>query len=188
MVDVLKRLLARAFSLMFLAAAAALAVVCAIDFVHALGLSRDKDVIGGIVAAVNTAFIALATFELGIGIGREYTLPEAGADLYPAVRRTIMRFVSVACIALVLEALILVIKYSQLELVGNLLYPVAVMAGASLLLVALGIFIHLSRPDAAREAADAPALLGPSGPVAPAAAAGKLAGESPAAAPLPDFR
>jgi hypothetical protein len=188
MVDVLKRLLARAFSIMFLAAAASLAVVCAVDFVHALGLSRDKDVIGGIVAAVNTAFIALATFELGIGIGKEYTLPEAGADLYPVVRRTITRFVSVACIALVLEALILVIKYSQLELVGNLFYPVAVMAGASLLLVALGIFIHLSRPDAAREPADAPALLGQPGTVASPAGAAGVAEIPPAAAPLPDIR
>lgn len=143
-----KRLLAGMFSLMFLAVTACLAALSLMEFVLAFTQGQEKDLIGGIVRSINTAIIALATFELGVGIGREYTLPDEGTDLYPVVRRTVTRFVSVVCIALVLESLIMVIKYSQLELAGNLYYPVAVVGSASLLLLALGLFIHLTRPDA----------------------------------------
>lgn len=36
------------------------------------------------------------------------------------------------------------IKYSQLELAGNLYYPVAIISSAAILLIALGIFIYLT--------------------------------------------
>jgi len=40
----------------------------------------------------------------------------------------------------------MVIKYSQQDLAGFLYYPVAIIASASLLLIALGVFIKLSTP------------------------------------------
>jgi len=141
-----RQVLAGMFSLIFLTVAVSLALLSAIDFVLAFRAAPAKELIGGIVSAINTAFISLATYELGVGIGKEYASPDNGSGFYPAIRRNVTRFVSVACIALVLEALILVIKYSQLELAGNLYYPVAIVVGASVLLTALGLFIHLSRP------------------------------------------
>jgi hypothetical protein len=141
-----RQVLAGMFSLIFLTVAVSLALLSAIDFVLAFRAAPAKELIGGIVSAINTAFISLATYELGVGIGKEYASPDNGSEFYPAIRRNVTRFVSVACIALVLEALILVIKYSQLELAGNLYYPVAIVVGASVLLTALGLFIHLSRP------------------------------------------
>lgn len=74
-----------------------------------------------------------------------YTVEEAHGDVYFVVRRTITRFVGVVSIALTLEALIMVIKYNQLELAGNLGYPVAVIAAAGMLLLALGGFLALTR-------------------------------------------
>jgi len=148
MEDKSKRLLAGLFSVMFLSVTACLAAMSLVEFVLAFSQAQENNLISGIVRAINTAIIALATFELGVGIGKEYTLPDEGGDLYPVVRRSVTRFVSVVCIALVLESLIMVIKYSQLELAGNLFYPVAVVGGASLLLLALGLFIHLTRLDA----------------------------------------
>jgi len=52
----------------------------------------------------------------------------------------------VVFVALVLESLIMVIKYSQQDLAGFLYYPVAIIASAALLLIALGVFIKLSVP------------------------------------------
>jgi hypothetical protein len=147
MIERIKHLMAGAFSTMFLIVAASLALLSMSEFFSALTDASGKEVISGIVRAMNTVFIALATFELGVGIGREYTLPDQGPDLFPVVRRTITRFVSVVCIAMVLEALIMIIKYSQLEQAGNLYYPVAVSAAASVLLMSLGVFIHLTRRD-----------------------------------------
>lgn len=61
-----------------------------------------------------------------------------------------MRFVSVTSIALVLEGLVMVIKYSQLDLAGNLYYPVAIILSAAGLLLAMGGFLALTRPDTQR--------------------------------------
>ena len=38
----------------------------------------------------------------------------------------------------------MIIKYSQLELAGNLYYPVAIIIAASLLLMSLGVFLRFS--------------------------------------------
>lgn len=112
-----------------------------------IGLSDGKELINLFVQAINTVIISLAVFELGIGIGQEYCVREEEPNPYAVVRRTIARFVGTVCIALVLEGLIMVIKYSQLELAGNLYYPVAILTGASVLLMGMGIFLHLSRAD-----------------------------------------
>lgn len=106
-----------------------------------------EELIAGIIKGINTAIIAVAAFELGMGIGKEYGSPEHEGNLFRVVRRTITRFVGLVCIALVLESLIMVIKYSQLELAGNLGYPVAILLGASALLLALGGFLALTRRD-----------------------------------------
>jgi hypothetical protein len=41
----------------------------------------------------------------------------------------------------------MIIKYSQLDMAGNLYYPVGIMAGASVLLMGMGVFLHLTRAD-----------------------------------------
>jgi hypothetical protein len=150
-----RTLLALSFSMLFLSFSVVLGVLSVKEFV---GAFLDSDaLIGGLIHAINTAVISLATFELGIGVGKEYT-QEDSDDLYAGVRRSVTRFVGVVCIALVLEGLIMVIKYSQLELAGNLGYPVAIIASSSLLLVALGLFLFLTRDqgceDGNRRAAD----------------------------------
>jgi hypothetical protein len=108
---------------------------------------KSDDMISGIIRSINISFISLATFELGIGISKEYSPQREQEDIFFVVRRMVMRFVSVACIALVLEGLVMVIKYSQLELAGNLGYPVAILGAAGILLVALGVFLTLTRDD-----------------------------------------
>ncbi|WP_432741114.1 hypothetical protein ABXJ76_13195 [Methylobacter sp. G7] len=98
-----------------------------------------------VIHAVNTFVIALAMFELGAGISKEYSSSDDEENIYSNIRRIITRFVGTACIALVLEALIMIIKYSQLELAGNLYYPVGILFGSSFLLVALGAFLWLTK-------------------------------------------
>jgi magnesium-transporting ATPase (P-type) len=141
----MKTWMGRMFSATFLAAA--IFLVCFAIFQFVSGLQAGKDLINVFVQSINTGIISLAIFELGIGIGAEYVNHEEESCTFKIVRRTIMRFVGTVCIALVLEALIMIIKYSQLELAGNLNYPVAILGGVSLLLAGLGIFLHLTRKD-----------------------------------------
>lgn len=148
MTSKLKVLIAVIFSGFFLILSISLAGLAAYQFASSfIGGFKEEELVSGIIQPLNTAIIALATFELGIGVGKEYTIPEEGENVYLVIRRTITRFVGVVCIALVLEALIMIIKYSQLELIGNLFYPVAVLIGASALLISLGGFIRLTSKD-----------------------------------------
>ncbi len=98
-----------------------------------------------VIHSINTFVIALAMFELGAGISKEYCSSDEEENTYSNIRRIITRFVGTVCIALVLEALIMIIKYSELELAGNLYYPVSILFGGSFLLVALGAFLWLTK-------------------------------------------
>jgi len=112
-----------------------------------ISITGDKALAEGLLKALNMAVISLATFELGLGVHKEYATYDDSVDVLVILRRTVARFVSIVCIALVLEGLLMVIKYSQLDLAGNLPYPVAIVASAALLLTALGAFLRLSRED-----------------------------------------
>lgn len=105
----------------------------------------ELDLVTLVIKSINTLVISLAMYELGIGVGKEYTASDQGENIFQNIRRTITRFVGTVCIALVLEALIMIIKYSQLELAGNLYYPVSILIACSLLLVSLGGFLSLTR-------------------------------------------
>lgn len=137
-------LMALLFATLFLAFSIFLMALAVYYLVVAI---ESDDMISGIIRSINISFISLATFELGIGISKEYSPRREQEDIFFVVRRMVMRFVSVACIALVLEGLVMVIKYSQLELAGNLGYPVAILGAAGVLLVALGVFLALTRSD-----------------------------------------
>ncbi|UJF23826.1 hypothetical protein L0B52_05605 [Suttonella sp. R2A3] len=110
-------------------------------------LSDDSgELIGLLIKAINSLVIALAMYELGVGVGKEYAGSDEG-NIYQNIRRTVTRFVGTVCIALVLEGLIMIIKYSQLDMAGNLIFPVSIIIAASVLLLALGGFLALSRPS-----------------------------------------
>jgi len=133
------------FSLVFLAVALFLTALAGYQFYS--GLTEGKELVNISIQAVNTLIVALALFELGLSIGKEYATHDEEHNTYAVVRRTIARFVGTVCIALVLESLVMIIKYSQLDLAGNLYYPVGIMAGASVLLIGMGAFLHLTRAD-----------------------------------------
>ena len=138
-----RRTMALVFCLIFFALSVALIGISA--FLAVQGFTPGRTLAEGLLKALNMAVISLATFELGLGVHKEYAYPDDGDDLLVILRRTVSRFVSIVCIALVLEGLIMVIKYSQLELAGNLPYPVAIVSSGALLLLALGGFLRLSR-------------------------------------------
>ena len=141
--DSIKHIMARIFYYLFLLLSVSLACLAVYEFVHSF--ITGESLANGFIKTINIAVVSLAIFELGVGIGKEYTSEEEeNGDIYSSVRRSVTRFVAVVCIALVLEGLIMVIKYSQLELAGNLSYPVAIIASASLLLLSLGGFLKLT--------------------------------------------
>ncbi|WP_250655839.1 hypothetical protein [Alkalimarinus coralli] len=112
------------------------------------GIADGQGLMQTCLKAINTGVIALAVFELAMVINKEYGGDEENHDVIVMLRRTLPRFIGTVCVALALEGLIMVIKYSQLDLAGNLYYPVAIISSAAFLLTALGVFLKLS-PDKA---------------------------------------
>lgn len=111
-----------------------------------------EDITQVIVKMVNATVIAMAVYEVALVIGKEYGA-EADQDVIVMLRRTLPRFVGTVCVALSLEGLMMVIKYSQLDMAGNLYYPVAIIVSASMLLMALGVFLRLA-PRQVQEAGE----------------------------------
>jgi len=142
---IIKTGLGRMFSMIFLTISLCMVVLAGRQFY--VGLMDGKELVNIFVQSINTLIVSLAIFELGIGILKEYGSHEEESNIYTLIRRTVARFVGTVSIALVLESLIMIIKYSQLDLAGNLHYPVAILVGASVLLIGLGLFLHLSRKD-----------------------------------------
>jgi hypothetical protein len=115
------------------------------------GAFGSMQLIESFLKAINMAVISLATFELGLVVIKEYGGREDEGHIMVVLRRTLPRFVSIVCIALVLEGLLMVIKYSQLDLAGNLYYPVAIISSAAFLLIGLGVFLRLSETSCFHE-------------------------------------
>lgn len=133
----------RVFALIFLLLAVAIVISLIIDFISSF--VQGEIGIQIFLSSINTGIIALAIFELSLIISAEYADPEAEKQGISGIQRSLPKFIGMVCVALSLEGLIMVIKYSQLELAGNLYYPVAIICSTALLLSALGLFIFLTK-------------------------------------------
>lgn len=136
--------LAVVLSILLLLAASALASLTAIELVRVLDPRMGRELVGVIIGAMNNAFIALATFELALGIGIVRVASfAAGSDRFGVlVRRIFTRFVSVVGIALTLEGLIMVVRYSPVDLGRYLLYALALLLGIGVLLLGLAVLVN----------------------------------------------
>ncbi len=139
----IQKIFAKGFTFLFLAISAT--ILLSTLGTAAGQLLHGEDLTQIIIKIVNAGVIAMAVFELAMVISKEYG-EEEGHDVIIMLRRTLPRFIGTVCVALSLEGLIMVIKYSQLDLAGNLYYPVAIIVSAALLLTALGAFLRLA-PD-----------------------------------------
>lgn len=136
------RLLVPMFALFFLSFALLYASSAIIEFIQPI--LSDGDLTSGLVKGLHMGVVALAVYELAQVVHQEYDTSGKASDAVRRIRRGVTRFASIVFVALVLESLIMVIKYSQQDLAGFLYYPVAIIASASFLLMSLGVFIKLS--------------------------------------------
>ena len=113
----------------------------------------------GVLDSLALITVALAALELGETILQEEVQREAQMSAPTRVRRFLSRFMVVLVVALVIEALVLVFKFSH-SAPENLPYAASIGFAAAALIVAWGVFIHLNRsaeelePEAMQEAKD----------------------------------
>jgi len=144
-IDKYQLIMVSSFTLIFFTLAVALAGIAIQGLLQSI--LGEISLIEGLLKSINMAVISLATYELGLVVQREYSGKHKSDDIVVVLRRTLPRFVSIVCVALVLEGLLMVIKYSQLDLAGNLYYPVAIITSTALLLMALGVFLRFTEPQ-----------------------------------------
>lgn len=140
-IHLVQRLIVSMFALFFFCFSIVFAVSALFAFISPI--LDNGDVVQGLVKGLNVAVVALAVYELAQIVYEEYDHGNQ-EDRILRMHRGITRFASVVFVALVLESLIMVIKYSQQDLAGFLYYPVAIISSAAFLLIALGVFTRLT--------------------------------------------
>ncbi len=140
-----RALFARLFSLVFFVLAFTLVSATVMDVIS--DLQSGQQLMQALIKGVNGSIIALAVYELAMVIRSEYSGRSESHDVITMMRRTLPRFIGTVCVAMSLEGLIMIIKYIQLELAGNLYYPVAIIASTALLLASLGVFLRMAPKD-----------------------------------------
>jgi len=141
----LSRVFVPAFSLLFSGFSVCLAFAAVAEFFQPI--LGDGDFLEGLIRGLHTGVVALAVYELAEIVHEEYDHEGRSQNAIARIRRGVARFGAVVIVALVLESLIMVIKYSQDKLAGFLYYPAAIITAAALLLTALGVFAKLTAPQ-----------------------------------------
>ena len=143
-VSLIRKVFAKVLTLIFFGLA--VVIVLSLLFHVVEGILNKANITEVFLSSINTGIIALAVFELALIINKEYSCPieDVEKDAVASLRGTLPRFIGTVCVALSLEGLIMVIEYSQLDLAGNLYYPVAIIISTALLLSALGLFVYLT--------------------------------------------
>jgi len=143
-VSLIRKVFAKVLTLIFFGLA--VVIVLSLLFHVVEGILNKANITEVFLSSINTGIIALAVFELALIINKEYSGPieDVEKDAVASLRGTLPRFIGTVCVALSLEGLIMVIEYSQLDLAGNLYYPVAIIISTALLLSALGLFVYLT--------------------------------------------
>lgn len=132
--------------LLFLVAAFALLGFAAMELWRALvyGGSVSGDRTDAILNGIALLTIALASFELGQTIYEEEIQRVAHISAPTRVRRFLSRFLVVLVVALSIETLVAVFKFSRDD-PAQLPYAASVGVAAAALLAAWGVFVHRNR-------------------------------------------
>ena len=103
----------------------------------------DGQVSKDIINTISYTIVAIAVFDVGRYLLEEEVQREKELRLPMEVRHTLTRFMVVISIALSLEGLVGVFEMGNRE-ITNLLYPVAVVLCAVLVMLGLGLYQRLS--------------------------------------------
>lgn len=149
-----------AISLLFVVGALALVVFAVLTFWMAIQSALTLTLtalLDALLQSIATLTLAVATLELAQTLIEEEVVREAHMSAPTRVRRFLSRFMIVLVVALSIESLIAVFRYSR-EAPAELPYAAAIGLMAAALLVAWGVFIKLNRsaeelePEAMEEA------------------------------------
>ncbi|SDZ80323.1 hypothetical protein [Microbulbifer marinus] len=136
----------KAFSLLFLSMCVAILISTVFTFGEFIFSTaffyREHEIPQLVINAISNLIIALAMFELFLVIDVDEH-PRSRHQTMHVLLNSAPRFIIVVCVALALEGLVLVIKFSQDANKEELIYPMVVVVSSAILLIGLGIFLKI---------------------------------------------
>lgn len=114
-------------------------ILSAIDITKSESLIRLFD-------AVGLTALAVAVLDLAVTIFREIILREVDKRHPSQVRRSLTRFGTIIIIAILIEGFIMIFRFGKAGETHLLPYSILVLAGATLLIIGLGIYLKITIP------------------------------------------
>jgi hypothetical protein len=102
--------------------------------------------LGYLFTAVGLTTIAVVVLDLAVTVFREMVTSE-GEKRHPfRVRQSLTRFMVMVIIAILIEGLIMLFKFSETDKLNALPYAILTFAGALMLIIGLGIYLKITIP------------------------------------------
>jgi hypothetical protein len=114
-------------------------IVKAIDITKSESLLHVFDAIGLVALAV-------AVLDLAVTIFREIILRDVDKRHPSQMRRSLTRFGTIIIIAILIEGFIMIFRFSKAGQAHLLPYSILVLAGGTMLIIGLGIYIKITVP------------------------------------------
>jgi uncharacterized membrane protein YidH (DUF202 family) len=116
----------------------------AMTYFAKVGAGGDK--LGYLFTSIGLIAVAVAVLDLAVTIFREMVMPEGDKRHPSRVRGSLTRFIMIVIIAVLIEGLIMLFKFSEAEEIHLLPYAILTFAGALLLIIGLGLYLKITIP------------------------------------------
>jgi hypothetical protein len=110
------------------------------------GTEPSADKLGHLFTAIGLTTIAVVVLDLAVTVHREMATAEGEKRQPFRVRGSLIRFMMMMIIAVLIEGLILLFKFSETDKYAAIPYAILIFAGAFLLIIGLGIYLKLTIP------------------------------------------
>jgi hypothetical protein len=113
--------------------------------IKAIDIANNDSIIH-LFDAVGLVALSVAVLDLAITIFREIILREVDKRHPSQMRRSLTRFGTIIIIAILIEGFIMIFRFSKAGQTHLLPYSILVLAGGTMLIIGLGLYLKISIP------------------------------------------
>jgi hypothetical protein len=120
-------------------------IVAVIHVVKAVDITKSESLLH-VFDAIALVALAVAVLDLAVTIFREIILREVDKRHPSQMRRSLTRFGTIIIIAILIEGFMMIFRFSKAGQAHLLPYSILVLAGGTMLIIGLGIYIKITVP------------------------------------------
>ena len=119
--------------------------VAVIHVVKAIDITKSESLLH-VFDAIGLVALAVAVLDLAVTIFREIILRDVDKRHPSQMRRSLTRFGTIIIIAILIEGFMMIFRFSKAGQAHLLPYSILVLAGGTMLIIGLGIYIKITVP------------------------------------------